>query len=403
MKSLLRIKSYLKVNWVKVYRPKTQSGFGIIEVMIAASLLMIIAAGMTALIGNMQKEQQRQQLFQTLTSLQSRFKNAIENESAWRNTVNDSTLNPNMTCVKNGTACSATYVATAYATTLDKIVLKDGSNQILYDGRATAAAGSAPGFTMGGAPCSTFSYTGAGSDACPIGYYVTWRAEDTSSNPRLTIVAKLVFNPSSGNNIGASLNAVSTSTTLNKYDSVVSRTALATSKSFTAVVYGPTPSATTGCAAQGFGTCAISPAWTTFGSSVGSYTITDDPFGLVNSSVTNAIRLRSSGSYKCTVQTSAFAVNGVQLQLYNSTAGSVVGTRSSSASQNSWTYANISLDTIVNTTTANTDIVIRQSCQSSPGAAPLDQCALGFNSASTYNTALATAPPRASINCVVIQ
>ena len=401
----------------QIYR-LSQTGFGIIEVMVAAGLLLIIAVGISALITNMQKEQRRQQLLQTLTMKMGQFENMIKNEAAWRYTLyGDPPLAPdniNMECLRKQKSCSnieapATmipYIATTptnlaadqfYTLAFDTIVLRDASKNIFYDGRLMAPFS---GFTESGAACTGFNPSGAGNDMCPIGYRVSWRAVGTENSPQIQVVAKMIFNPTDTNPFKNFLNAPASSTTIGKYDVSILRTALSTSKAFNVGVLGPV-SATGGCSTNGYGVCAVGGSWTTYQ----PYVVIDDPYELV--SVGSAVTIKNVGSYKCTVQTSAFSVDSVSTRLYSLSPSTIeFGIKSSNANASTWTYANTTLETIMNITSKNTQIVIQQACSVRPSVAhptapaDIDQCALGFTGTYAYSN---PKNYKATLNCVLVQ
>ncbi len=393
------------VNPFKILRER--NGFGIIEVMVAAGLLLIISIGMTSLISNMQKEQRRQTLLQVLVSQKNRFENAILNTSSWANTITASggTLNVNTYCLLNQVACSTITVwSGSYSTSYQTLILKDGTAgaATFYDG--TGAAGSIQGFTESGTACNTFTTAAAGNDACPIGYRVSWAPQNiVSSNPKITVYAKMMFNPSDSNPFKTFLNASPSIATLNtKYDVAIDRTASASSKAF----YATYTKAVSGsnCTNGGYGQCSTS--FTSFGSAGrGTYTITagTDPFGLVDSTVTTAVRLKNIGSYKCNAKSYAFGTDGAQLQIArtNNTPAVLAGPVSSFASQTRYGYTTIILDSVIIVTQANTDIVMQQKCDTAPTSgsdASIASCSLGFAS-SSYTPSPAEI---ATLNCILI-
>ncbi len=401
-------------NPIKILRAR--NGFGIIEVMVAAGLLLIISIGMTSLITNMQKEQRRQTLLQVLVSQKNRFENAILNTSSWANTITASggTVNVNTYCLLNQVACSTITLWTgSYSTSYQTLILKDGTAgaATFYDG--TGAAGSIQGFTESGTACNTFTTAAAGNDACPIGYRVSWAPQNiVSSNPKITVYAKMMFNPSDSNPFKTFLNASPSIATLNtKYDVAIDRTASASSKSFYATYTKAVSAsgATISCSTGGFGTCSVGPtaaAFAAFGTGGrGTYTITagTDPFGLVDQTVTTAVRLKNIGSYKCNAKSYAFGTDGAQLRVSrtNNTAAVVAGPVSGYASKTQYGYTTLILDSVIIVTQPNTDIVMEQRCDAIPlsgNDTTIGQCSLGFSGAS-YTPSPAEI---ATLNCILI-
>ena len=381
-----------------MYQSKTlnsQKGFGIIEVMVAGALLMIIAAGMSSLFTNMQREQRRQSLMAVLSSKRTQFQNAITNDKSWQNTMN---ANASMACLKNQTACAATYVsatANTYSTSYTNIVLKDGAaapGGDFYDGTLSGA-----GFTESGAACTGFTTAAAGNDACPIAYRVSWVAQSTAINPKIVVYIKMIYNPSDSNPFKTFLNATAASTVINdKYDVKLDRTAATISKSFmvgSQFTFGSGGS----CAAAGYGTCSTSSAaYTVYPNLV---EIKDD-YDLVTITGGNTVSINSIGNYKCTMVTYAFATNDVTARLYQTSGTPTeLGKTFSTASKSTWGYATVILDTNVQVTTSPTNIQIQQVCATTPGGAD-DNCALGFVGA-PYPTS-GTNVYRSTLNCVQV-
>jgi prepilin-type N-terminal cleavage/methylation domain-containing protein len=388
-------------------------GFGLIEVMIAAALLLIISVGMTTLMTNMQKEQRRQNLLQVLVSNKNRFENAMKNDSSWSQTFSDATNNANMACLRNKVTCDGTHVSATTnmvdATISDTfvnsagrdIVVRDGGNpsNIFYDGRQSS---NTAGFTDTGAACTGFSYNMAtGNDSCPIGYIVNWRALSATTNPQIVVVAKLVYNPSATSPFKTFINA-DASSALGKYDVNLLRTATATSKSFSVnVVHTLTGTGT--CGGDGYGAC--TSAYGAYGGgdlvdATGVYTEASDQFDLVTIPAGVAyFTINKVGSYKCTIRTYAFGVNGAEMQLINSTTNAVLaGPAQGFASLATSAYSTLVLDSVIDITAINTNVTIVQKCQTPPPIGPTWGCALGFATppyGATSNSA--------SMNCVLLE
>lgn len=219
----------------------------------------------------------------------------------------------------------------------------------------------------------------------------------TDVNPKLTVVAKLIYNPSDTSPFKSFINAPASSTAINqKYDAVVDRTATSTSKAFMVRYTKLTTSA--GCASSGFGTC-TSGVYATYGvGGRGTMVIANDQFSLVDSTVTTAVRIKEVGSYKCNAKAYAFATEGATLQISrtNNTPAVVAGPVSGYASRTTFGYTTLIMDSVILITQANTDIVLEHRCEDTG----MGQCSLGFAGATSYS---ATIPSEiASINCVKI-
>lgn len=188
-------------------------GFSLIELMVSVSVLSLVITGLIHIVNNHQIDQQKVKLQQQILSLQNNFEKIIRDNSAWRNTVQDS-ANPGLDCLRLHNPCTG-FIYTNYSPTLDRIVLKDGANNIFYDGRST----NNKGYSLQGSECSGFSYdTTSGNDDCPVGFIVSWRALSAANNPQIVVTAKLVFNPKDSHPYKKFFNQNNTNTTLGKYD-----------------------------------------------------------------------------------------------------------------------------------------------------------------------------------------
>ncbi len=381
---------------------RSNKGFSLTEVMIATGLLGFITLGVTSLMLSMQKEQRRNTLLQVLTSQKTQFENVIRNSISWANTLAASggTSGVNTHCLVNQQPCSTiTIWSGSYSTSYQTLVLRDGGSGvggIFYDG--TAADGSKQGFTESGAACNTFTTAATGNDACPIGYRVSWAPQSTSSlNPKITIYVKMIYNPSDSNPFKTFVNASATSTQLNaKYDVKFDRTAASTSKSFF-VSYIKSISGAT-CSTYGFGACATT--FKSFGVAPttglgGVYTIINDMYNLIDSTVTTAVRIKYPGYYRCNAKSYAFATDMSYLQIYqtNHTAGTVIGPVSTMASNNRQAYSTLVIDGTFHLAQDNTDLVLQQKCDLVPPTGA--DCALGFTMGAFTTAEIAT------LNCVL--
>lgn len=405
-----------------LFKIKSNKGFSITEVMVAAGLIAIVSVGATSLISNMQKEQRRNVLLQVLTSKKVQIENLIKNQNSWANTISAAT-NTNMACLRLQRRCDGSDpVATTNMldstannlfvnSTAREIALFDSTSTTVpfYDGRQSS---NTAGFTEAGQTCTGFSYNPAtGNDACPIGYVINWRATTNAINPQIYVIAKLVYNPSDASPFKKFINAstIVTNTEFNnKYDVNIIRTATTTSKTFV-VNSAATTSAGTFCNTRGFGTCsALGTSYIGY-----AHTADGDVHDLVDAtgSAATYFTIKETGSYKCTVTTYAFATNGVTAQLVNGTppaAGTVLGSTSSMASNLSWGYATIVMQATFDLPTAPQNIFVRQSCETTPSVNPsgpragegnINNCALGFEN-QPYGSGFGM--NKASINCVQI-
>lgn len=249
-----------------------------------------------------------------------------------------------------------------------------------------------------------------GNDSCPIGYIINWRPMSAEDTPQLLISAKLIFNPSNSHPMKKFINADVASTTYNKYDAQVIRTANSLAKGFYVVV--PFVANAGDCNTQGFGTCSTSPI--VFTNYTGYSELNSDggadPYDLIQAGGAT-IRIKAVGVYKCTVFTSAFAVNTVNTEIYRTNPSpATLASQQSYASTNMLNYVNISFSGLIEITTANTDIIIRQRCQSLPSLGPPggftlgnpNNCALGFvDDAANFGPGKKIS--KATLNCIKVE
>lgn len=198
-------------------------GVSLIQLMVAVALGAVVSLAVINMMGFSTKEQKRVQLRDELLKLKNGFSEILQQNQAIQNTINAS-VNTNMACLRNRTACAAANVASTYSPSLDRVVIyNSGTNggEIFYDGRATSTAG----FTEKGTKCTGFSISGAGNDLCPVGFITTWYVNQTASTSGLTLTlnAKMVFNPSDSHPLKTFINAKGTDTKIGPYDVVISR------------------------------------------------------------------------------------------------------------------------------------------------------------------------------------
>ena len=385
------------VNPFKILRER--NGFGIIEVMVAAGLLLIISIGMTSLITNMQKEQRRQTLLQVLVSQKNRFENAILNPNSWQNTLTASsgTVNVNTYClvqqIANSNCSAVTVKGAGYLTTYQELILRDGATtpvngNVFYDGTAGTN-----GFTESGAACTTFTTAAAGNDACPIGYRVSWAPQSASdTNPKITVYAKMIFNPSDSNPFKTFLNASASSTTINtKYDVNIDRTGTVTAKAFRIQLRRIPSSLAAGshCYPNGFGTCSVGSYSSFPYDPLFSATTITDPHGLVTITGNINPTIKNIGKYKCSALSHAFGTDGAYLRISRDLPAVKNYDGSTFASKANYAYSNIIIDTVVDVTVPNTTLSIQQKCDTLPTSNPAyeiqpQDCSLGFSGSGSY-------------------
>lgn len=159
-------------------------GMGLVEVMITASIIAIVALGLATLFKDVFTVQNRANLGATANQLKSLIKAAIEDGKAWGYTV---AANASLICLdpNDVTQCTSGAAITG-------ISLRQADNAVLLND-----ASSANGFTTGGAACA--SWAAGGNNACPFSYDITVRFEcvaaATCKNPSVTVEALMMFSP----------------------------------------------------------------------------------------------------------------------------------------------------------------------------------------------------------------
>lgn len=200
-----------------------QKGMSLIELLVSFAMASVASLGVYSAMNNMNKDKKRIELLAILAEKKNSFSRILDDPQTFKNTI-AATENSNMQCLRDKVACDPTFIGNTYSSAQDRIVLY-GPQQGLpfYDGRSTNNRG----FTDRGAECSGFSYDlNNGNDSCPIGYLITWFAQNSGGSgigTTVTITAKLVFNPSSESSMKSFINA-NAETPIRSYDAIVSRT-----------------------------------------------------------------------------------------------------------------------------------------------------------------------------------
>lgn len=210
-----------------VFKPlKNRRGMNLVGLMVAVGLGSVVSLAVVNLMKVSAENQKSVSFKSELLSLKNRFSEVLHQDQTFRLTI-DAAANTNMACLRNRTDCPSARVATSYNPSQDRLVLyasalPPANSRVFYDGRA----GSTNGYTLKGAECSGFVATGSGNDNCPVGFIVSWFVNRTSSTNGLavTIVAKMVFNPSDSHPLKQFYNSTSSTTMMSAYDIAVTKT-----------------------------------------------------------------------------------------------------------------------------------------------------------------------------------
>lgn len=165
-----------------------QSGFSLVQTMIALGILSGLIAGAMNIFGWTAKLQNDAMNLAQLELTKTQIINTLSNPDAWAKTIELSGPQAKMGCLKNKTSCPP----------------NPPSNFILYDitGSQVVVDGidSKAGFSPRGSPCTTFSMNG-GDDACPFRFDIKWQAvcdpsdSSTCIQPLILINAHLYYRP----------------------------------------------------------------------------------------------------------------------------------------------------------------------------------------------------------------
>ncbi len=147
---------------------KDNQGFSLIETVIATALLLFVMAGFGQVLQSYFKQQQVANMAERNQELLVSIVNLINNQQAWRLTVDDPT-NTNLDCIKDPAKFPAIAQAgnctMASGGTFD---LLDTAGAVFVNTNTATA-----GYTLDSGACNT--YSAAGNSACPLRAELTWR------------------------------------------------------------------------------------------------------------------------------------------------------------------------------------------------------------------------------------
>jgi prepilin-type N-terminal cleavage/methylation domain-containing protein len=147
---------------------KSERGFGLIEVIIVAAIVSIIALGIGTMISDMFSAQQKTSQVGSLNSIRARIIETLNSPAHWTATINDASNDAFLDCLRAATANCATGFSSVFN------IVQAGPVSIYPAATATA------GFRFDGQPCNTFS-TATPDPTCPFRWNVTWEATCTGS------------------------------------------------------------------------------------------------------------------------------------------------------------------------------------------------------------------------------
>src|SRR3989338_2175996 len=312
---------------------KNSKGFSLIEVLISAGLMALVASGMIGLVTSMNKEQNNQYRLSALRELKTRFQFLISDQGSWNKTLERmySAGDPLAVCIRDQVTCAALIGV------VSDLTLHDNAGNPYFVPPANTLVspswpGNSAGFSDKGSPCTGFNgNTGAGVDTCPFTYKVVWEpiCTGTCINPLIRVTVRLIYNPGSkapalplgSGNLTTSAFDTDDSVADNtgKYDVVMKRSAKAINKSFTLNMTNNYSVLPTGEAAPG-GNCQQSPTFgvrgkTSAPESGTSWNEVDDSFDLVTVDIATGEISIMPGTYSCRITAVGWAVNTFTIQL----------------------------------------------------------------------------------------
>lgn len=397
---------------------RNSAGFGLIEVMIFALVIAIICVAIITALNGLRLEVKKQRVINTLENSKMIIATLLSSKDSWLNTVN---ANSNMACLRSpyATRCDGSdmtapgnFVKTPASDNeyLDdaasEIILKDGSTspgQTFYDGVRATNSVTGMGFTESGTPCTGFVYPpAAGNDNCPVGYVINWHATTNMPNPKIVVVARMLYNPATSTikNLLYS-NLVDTAPTT-KYDVVVVRTAERTQVNFKINYYrsgltGPY----TGCFDPGttYGKCAVGAALFPESALVAMSTTAAqgyyDPYQITTvNAAAKTFHISQPGKYKCDITARIYRTDSSMHWIATTTAPSTkLLSQTSDSSSYSGSYGgltNIAGQGVIIVPSGGADYGLYRVCRTT------NTCGDGYATSASDTTA-------ASIKCIAIE
>lgn len=267
-----------------------ESGFGLVEVMIVAAVISIIALGMSTLFTDMFSMQSKSNQQSSYTNVRQRLLQTIQNTEAWARTTGDGALNPEMACIRGNTPCAVDV--NGYPLTL---IESDGTvafSEHYTDGNRRH------GFNNSGALCLTFDATAPNAN-CALSYDLRWYpicpgAALSCANPSIQVRGVALF---------ASPNVLPGGMNVARYDLNIIRGSAAIRNDPVIITYVKDETTPTG-----EGNC--KGAWT-------QRQLTSPPLSDPGNNVTVAASDMTfkAGTYNCRITAPAFKAGGVRIRL----------------------------------------------------------------------------------------
>ena len=290
----------------------SDSGYSLVEVMVAAAIGIIVLGAAMAMVQPMLRLKNQLDTNSGLFTATMYMRDCISNDDAWKNTI----IANGLTClVPNATTTPCTSgvgsVLSLMGAPLPGAAASDPPPFCLsnYD----TADGSKTGLTKEGSVCTGYSATG--NDQCPYRMNLMWYAlcpfpgDTTCTNPLVTVHGDMVYSPGP---VGKA-NPQSTQVNLGKYQINVVRGRSDQNRFFSISESRASGSAAGSCVANGSVPRNFKPA------------VVNDPGGYVHNSatLTDTIQLEA-GTYDCQISVPGYAVGSFRAFLSNKDTGMVL-------------------------------------------------------------------------------
>lgn len=179
-------------NQQDVKSRSAERGFGLVEAMIAAVIISIIALGISTLVQDMLMVQKKSSVVGVIHTLRTKIISTVQNGESWQFNVNNlgTGTNTEMACLRaGGPQCDRTSIVGDL-----NLVENDAALTPIYMGGVANH-----GFNLDGTFCTTYP-----SDACPFRYVLRWvptcpggAAVTLCSNPNIQVTGVFEHTPGS--------------------------------------------------------------------------------------------------------------------------------------------------------------------------------------------------------------
>lgn len=165
-------------------RRPSERGFSLIEILIATSVLGMLAMGVITTFQQLAKQQFRSNMAAQSDVFRRNMIAHLQNEQAWQRTMNDA-ANTSMACLRNSTSCTGAG---------GPFRLRDSQNGMVYDAMTSPTAG----LTADGRPCNTFNAVD-GDDVCLLRMELSWTpiCSGTCMSPQVQVRGGVRYKPQS--------------------------------------------------------------------------------------------------------------------------------------------------------------------------------------------------------------